>query len=260
MASHRTPEAASLYTFGVYCPHCGVKNDRGESECYICGKRLPSLTVVAADTPQRPQRKVAEPAESLATVGDRALALLFDRGVIVAVMIVLVAWQTARDGAIDPRSRWIAGSGIAIFAAAVFLYHFLLEAAFRTTLGKAMMGLRVQTSDRRGRVVAAALRNVLRIADAQILYLIGFLSAVFTRQRQRIGDIAAGTVVMERRNNARLRGGMMLLWLVIVVGALLTARSLCPTCSVTPWRGLRPALPSSPATSALPPGRASSAP
>ena len=243
----------------MYCPHCGVKNDRGETECYICGKRLPALTVVA-DTPQKSQRRIAEPAESLATVGDRALALLFDRAVIVAALVVLVAWQTARDGVVDPRSRWVAASGLAIFAAAVFLYHFLLEAAFRTTLGKAMMGLRVQTSADRSRVVAAILRNVLRLADGQLLYLIGFLSAVFTRQRQRIGDIAAGTVVMERRNNARLRGGMMLLWLVIVVGALLTARGLCPNCSVTPWPGLRPALPSSPATTASMPERASSDP
>ncbi|HUP47262.1 MAG TPA: RDD family protein [Thermoanaerobaculia bacterium] len=214
----------------MYCPHCGVNNDRGESSCYICGKPLPASNT-AADVSPRPGRKSASPAaEVQGTVGDRTLALLFDHALIGAVLAILAAWQTAERGVLDPGSGWVLAAGGSIAFVAVILYHSLLEGTIGTTLGKSMMALTVRSTGERPRFVAALLRNVLRIVDAIGFYLVGFLFAMFTRRRQRVGDLVGGTVVMETRSRTVLRAGMMVLWLVLVGSALATARSICPTC------------------------------
>ena len=66
------------------------------------------------------------------------------------------------------------------------------------TLGKRLLGLRVM--DERGlylRFSQVAIRNLLRVVDmVPACYLVGGVSVLFTRRCQRLGDIAAGTVVV----------------------------------------------------------------
>jgi uncharacterized RDD family membrane protein YckC len=114
----------------------------------------------------------------------------------------------------------------------MLLYHVILEGAFGTTLGKAMMALRVRSTGGRGRFVAVVIRNVFRVVDAIGLYLVGFLFAMFTERGQRIGDLVGGTVVMEGRGSTMFRAGMMVLWAVLVGVAIFTAWSICPDCRV----------------------------
>jgi uncharacterized RDD family membrane protein YckC len=113
----------------------------------------------------------------------------------------------------------------------VFIYHSLLEGLIGTTPGKAMMSLRVDAIGERGRFVGAMLRNVLRIVDSILLYLVGFLVAMFTTKRQRVGDLAGGTVVMETRSRNLLRAGLMIVWLLAVSALLWMAETTCPTCT-----------------------------
>jgi len=49
----------------------------------------------------------------------------------------------------------------------------------------------------------------LRLVDAIGLYLVGFIVAVSSKQNQRLGDIAAQTIVCERETSRR---GRALLW------------------------------------------------
>ena len=67
------------------------------------------------------------------------------------------------------------------------------------TLGKRLLGLRVM--DERGlylRFSQVAIRNLLRVVDmVPACYLVGGVSVLFTRRCQRLGDIAAGTVVVK---------------------------------------------------------------
>ncbi len=69
------------------------------------------------------------------------------------------------------------------------------------TLGKRMMGLRV--IDERGlrlTFTQVAIRNLLRMVDMlPLLYLVGGVSCVLSRRCQRLGDLAAGTVVIRSR-------------------------------------------------------------
>ena len=203
----------------MYCPSCGVNNDRGEKACYICGAALPSVAEpVVAPGPAKTRRPtISSAAELPATVGDRALALIFDR-------ILLTAAATAVIGvpAFDADNRHGLTIAVSILLGAFFVYHVLLEGTVGTTLGKAMMGLRLRPGAR-PLFVGALLRNLVRPIDAQAAYAVGFLTATFTRNGQRLGDLAGGTQVVDRRAPALFRGGMMALWLVLVaIAAWLT--------------------------------------
>jgi uncharacterized RDD family membrane protein YckC len=220
----------------MFCPYCGVNNDRGEILCFICKKPLPNLEGPSQPARVRPERAAVQ--ESFGSVGDRMLALFFDRVAILGILMMISSWTVSRWGAIDPRLPSALWGGGAIVFLTIFLYHLLFEAAFGTTLGKAMMGLQVRVVKERGRFAAAAIRNLLRIVDAVAIYLIAFLSATFTPRRQRVGDLAAGTVVMESGIGRGARAAMMVLWIALVATAIWVSRSLCPTC--------RPDIPSTP--------------
>ncbi|WP_049902610.1 RDD family protein [Halococcus agarilyticus] len=76
------------------------------------------------------------------------------------------------------------------------VYGFVLEAAFGRTIGKRLRGLVVVATDgSRCSARSAAVRNLLRIVDFPPFYLVGFVVAALTRRQQRLGDLAAGTVV-----------------------------------------------------------------
>ena len=110
-----------------------------------------------------------------------------------------------------------------------FLYHFLSEAAFLTTVGKAAMGLHVGVEPGRSRVAGSAIRNILRVIDGIGIYLVGFLFATFTRRRQRVGDLAGRTFVFEWPIGRGGRAAMMFLMIVIAAAAVWI--SALPSCA-----------------------------
>lgn len=83
-----------------------------------------------------------------------------------------------------------------------FLYHVLLEGRFGRTVGKATVGITVVDDDGAGCTYrAAAVRTVLRLVDwLPLAYLAGILSIRLTERRQRVGDLAANTVVVRLRD------------------------------------------------------------
>lgn len=78
-------------------------------------------------------------------------------------------------------------------------YYILLEVVWRgQTVGKRLMRLRViDANGLKLRFSQFILRNLLRFADSlPILYFLGGCCALINRRSQRLGDIAAGTVVV----------------------------------------------------------------
>jgi uncharacterized RDD family membrane protein YckC len=80
-----------------------------------------------------------------------------------------------------------------------FLYHPVLEIAMRgRTPGKRIAGVRLVT--RQGDIPGAGallLRNVFRLLDAMpASYLLGLIVVFFTQQHVRVGDLAAGTLLV----------------------------------------------------------------
>ena len=80
-----------------------------------------------------------------------------------------------------------------------FFYHPVLELLMRgRTPGKRMAGARIVTLEGATPGTGALLmRNLFRLIDSlPVLYLVGLVCCIFTTQRVRIGDLAAGTVLV----------------------------------------------------------------
>jgi uncharacterized RDD family membrane protein YckC len=80
----------------------------------------------------------------------------------------------------------------------LLLYFFLFEGTYGKTPGKHVLGLVVVTE--RGdpcEYREAAIRTVLRVVDAlPVFYIVGLVAIYLTDERQRLGDMAADTVVV----------------------------------------------------------------
>jgi uncharacterized RDD family membrane protein YckC len=92
-------------------------------------------------------------------------------------------------------------------AAIYFLYHPVLEVLQSgRTPGKKMAGLRIV--DKQGRTPSTAallIRNALRIIDSLPSgYVVGLLCTVFSKDSVRVGDIAAGTLLVHERKQEKL--------------------------------------------------------
>ena len=139
----------------------------------------------------------------LAGVGSRFVALLVDtllQGLIVVAVIALLLVADA-DG-----YAAFAVMGVTVFSL-LFVYPVAFElAAVGRTPGKRWSSLRV-VCDNGSPVTfrASALRNLLRLVDVLPgLYLVGAIAIFVTRSNQRLGDLAAGTIVVrEPRAGAR---------------------------------------------------------
>ncbi|MBI2932460.1 MAG: RDD family protein [Planctomycetes bacterium] len=95
----------------------------------------------------------------------------------------------------DPAMLMLIGAGYLVHA----VYGFALEAWCGQTIGKRLVGIRVIDRGRNRLSVWRALtRNVLRCVDAyHLLAVVGLASIIATRRKQRIGDLIAGTVVVQ---------------------------------------------------------------
>lgn len=96
--------------------------------------------------------------------------------------------------------------GLAFFAVASFGVIFAYPLFFETlmsgrTPGKHWVGLRViRMGGRPVGFVASAIRNVVRLADwLPVGYALGLVTIIATPRDQRLGDLAAGTVVVRER-------------------------------------------------------------
>lgn len=132
----------------------------------------------------------------LAGPATRMLAFLVDIAVIGAISSVLnQILQVLR--ALSPDV--IEGFEIAALFAVSLAYGILCEWLWRgQTVGKRLLRLRVvDAENRRLEVGQVIVRNLLRFVDGlPIFYLVGGLICWLHPKRQRLGDIAAGTIVI----------------------------------------------------------------
>ncbi|MDG5762068.1 RDD family protein [Natronococcus sp. A-GB1] len=88
-----------------------------------------------------------------------------------------------------------------IISVVAFVYVFFLEGMYGYTPGKYALGLVVVKSDGSNCTIGASvLRNLLLIVDSlPFAYLIGIVLILLTDKDQRVGDLAADTVVVRRQ-------------------------------------------------------------
>jgi uncharacterized RDD family membrane protein YckC len=139
---------------------------------------------------------------SLAGLASRFMA----EGADVVIRIVVLAALLGIFAAIG-RSTW----ELVVLAIVAFLEIFAYDVAFEVwaggrTPGKRLAGLRVMMAG--GQPIgfsASVVRNLLRIVDEwATLFLAGTISILVSRKNQRLGDHAAGSIVIRERQ-AQLR-------------------------------------------------------
>jgi len=131
-------------------------------------------------------------------------AILFIAWYGVAALIYNRRWSFSAP--LNPDAKWFV---LVVTPAAVmyFLYHFVLEVAMRgRTPGKRMAGIHIVTRDGSSPGVGALLtRNVFRLVDSlPLLYGVGLIATLITKDHVRVGDMAAGTLLAYERRDVLL--------------------------------------------------------
>ena len=140
----------------------------------------------------------------LAGVGSRFLALAIDMLLQMAIGLLVLAVVSGAWTFLRPRSGgpWF----LAVIVIAAFLLFYGYFAGFEAfwhgqTPGKRLIGLRVlSVTGRPARIDEAILRNLLRVIDQLPgVYAIGIVTMLVSSRNQRLGDLAAGTVVVHEK-------------------------------------------------------------
>ena len=143
---------------------------------------------------------------SLASAGSRFLALAIDTVLQTVVILVIallgLASLTVQFAAGAELTLWLQALMILVGFTVFYGYFAIFEAIWNgQTPGKRAIGLRVLTlSGRPITVFDSILRNLVRIVD-QIpgIYAVGLVSVFLSARNQRLGDLAAGTVVVHEQ-------------------------------------------------------------
>jgi uncharacterized RDD family membrane protein YckC len=161
---------------------------------------------------QQPVRGIVTPEAvllelELAGLPSRALAQAIDSlvkfGLFMLVGVVIQLVGTAAGSV----PTWVAIAAFTVLSALVlFGYPIACETLWNgRTPGKAALGLRVVTAEGAPiRFRHAAVRGLLLIIDAYVppVGVAGAITMVANRQNQRLGDLAAGTIVLRERSGA----------------------------------------------------------
>jgi uncharacterized RDD family membrane protein YckC len=125
----------------------------------------------------------------------RVLAALVDLGIVIAGSVVILFAADALSG----DTGEIRGALGAVILGWALYYHFAMESGDGQTVGKRLMKLRVVLANGRpAGMREIAVRTVLRVVDGIGGYIVGLIVMLATGQRrQRLGDLAAGTIVVD---------------------------------------------------------------
>ena len=217
------------------CPFCQRQIVAYSKQCKHCGRAIPPGQYLLEES------GIVEPTSSAslghaakrapgtqeqyryARLGDRFIAFVLDTAFLFGLYALVDSWAFMRWGSVEGNELRLTTASLLIAitmnAALLFLYGFLLEAAWGATLGKAMVGIKVAGAGRPRSISNCALRNLLRIIDGLGFYLVGTAVAACSAARQRIGDIYARTVVIEDSFGSGIRVAAIVLWVGSLAGA-----------------------------------------
>jgi len=225
------------------CPHCHSQINPHTKHCKRCGGAIPLGQHLLEEAGVMEPVRVAIPVPSTAAsarnsgrmrfarLGDRFIAFALDTAFLFGLFAIVDAWVFMRFAVFEGAELQLTAASLLVAvtlnAGILFLYGWLLEAAFGATLGKVLVGIRIVAIAELKPLSASAIRNVLRIVDGLGLYLVGTAVAACSDARQRIGDIFAKTAVVEQRFGIGLRFAAILLWIASLGGAGWAVPRIC---------------------------------
>jgi uncharacterized RDD family membrane protein YckC len=131
--------------------------------------------------------------------GRRVLATIID-GILIAIGSAVFMAPVALFG--DHAA--LAATASVLLSLAYFVlvvaYYVLMEGLLGQTIGKMVCGIQVIAEDtgQRPGLAKAAIRTVLRVVDGLFSYLVAFIAVLASEKNQRLGDMAAGTLVVRK--------------------------------------------------------------
>jgi uncharacterized RDD family membrane protein YckC len=225
------------------CPHCHRQTSPRSERCGSCGGVIPPAQYLLEQSgiippTTSPTAATVAPvlvrsaaSRRMARLGDRFVAFVLDTSILFGLLATVDAWVFMRWGTVEGAELNLTGASLviagALNAVVLFAYGWLLEATVGATLGKAIVGIRVVTTGGRTALAASAIRNGLRIVDGLGFYLLGATVAGCSRLRQRLGDICAGTVVVEGEFGRGIKILTLLLWAGMLAGAGWAVPRIC---------------------------------
>lgn len=135
----------------------------------------------------------------------RVVACALDFLLLITLFAVPVYWRLPATVSVDATARDVAPAAFDILLLVlpgVLVYFTLFELLWGATPGKRALGLRVRTLDGgRPGFMECFLRNLLRLlweapGIGQVLLLADIVCVELTEMEQRVGDLAAGTIVV----------------------------------------------------------------
>lgn len=142
----------------------------------------------------------AGPIQAPQVTGRRVVATLID-GLVFGVAYWLLALAFGDVRTEGEAANWV--SNLPVWASVayglfVLAYFVLLEGLLGQTLGKLATGIKVvaEATGQAPGIAAAAIRTLLRLIDGLFCYAVAFVTVLVSVKRQRLGDMAARTLVV----------------------------------------------------------------
>jgi uncharacterized RDD family membrane protein YckC len=149
------------------------------------------------DTPEN-----IELAYDVAGIGSRFVAAIVDSLIIAVAQVLLLYLMGLGLGALEAGESVLVAVGAALSFLMLWGYYIVFELVWSgQSPGKRLAGLRVvREGGRPITFLAAAIRNLIRIIDfLPALYGVGVVVMFIDRRARRLGDLAAGTLVVKER-------------------------------------------------------------
>lgn len=201
----------------MHCQKCGKENTSDAKFCQSCGTKLESgenLRENEFGLKKCPNCKNGIPKEALtcnfcgksalavetelASIGSRIGAYLIDTLIIIVLSIIFIALLVPIDSIYDPSTEL---SYNLIVLTLMFSYFILLEGPLGKgrTIGKRVLKLRVVKEEDKSVIGYGASfgRNILRVIDGFLFYIIGMILIYGSDLNQRLGDKAVHTIVIK---------------------------------------------------------------
>jgi len=143
----------------------------------------------------------------VAGIGSRFLAAIIDSTLIILGQALLLYPLSLVSGVTDFSDSVAVGVGAALSFVIVWGYYILFELLWNgQSPGKRLVGLRVlREGGRPITVLAAAIRNIVRLVDfLPLFYGVGVVVMFVDERARRLGDFAAGTIVVRERGAVTL--------------------------------------------------------
>jgi uncharacterized RDD family membrane protein YckC len=141
--------------------------------------------------------------------GRRILATLIDFWMVLAIAAII----SAADLSLTGNVLLSTAGGDRLMLGWLFLIYYLgCEGYLGRTMGKQLLGIKVvrEGTDEVPGFASATVRTLLRPVDfLPFCYLVGFIVALSSSKRQRLGDMAARTLVIREQNAPKVLGVLL---------------------------------------------------